>query len=153
MSSSIFSEEIISRLTFHISTANAIDDGLYKRESHAGQFKKLPNEVIFRILDSLDMQSISRFSRTSCRVLTILRGYLPFQELIKHASPMLIALRDGKMIASYAASVMFRQILRPDRCLSCERFGVYAFLPTCERVCYEVSIFAFHILCSNMTVN
>lgn len=103
--------------------------------NHTGRLGILPNELFFHVFQYLDMQSLSRLSRTCVGARHIVHGHLPYQEITKHAKRLLRQLRDARKLASYTADHLFRQVLRSDQCVWCRRqVGNFVYLLTCERV-------------------
>ncbi|KAM5341789.1 hypothetical protein ACJ41O_014820 [Fusarium nematophilum] len=109
------------------------------RESHdssLGPFDSLPAELLFLILNSLDLQSLSRFSRICLNAKLSVEALPAYAELLQHASQILVALTKTRLIRHHSAELL-RQTLRSSRCSSCFAFAAFLFLPTCERACFE----------------
>ena len=56
--------------------------------------------------------------------------------MMKHASRALIALSRTKLIGFHTAAAIHAALLS-DKCVFCEKYAAYLFLPTCERCCYN----------------
>ncbi|MCJ1261105.1 hypothetical protein MMC22_000969 [Lobaria immixta] len=56
--------------------------------------------------------------------------------MMKHASTTLIALSRTNLIKFHTAAAMYAALLS-DKCVSCQKYAAFLFLPTCERCCYE----------------
>lgn len=104
--------------------------------SSIGILDRLPIELLFEALGELDFQSITRFARVSIRGRNMVRSFPAYRDLMNHASPALAALSQTKLIHLHSASDL-RTALRTEGCATCPEYGVYLFLPTCERCCWE----------------
>ena len=104
--------------------------------SSLGPLDTLPTELLYVILNSLDCQSLSRFARVCHRARTLVESLLSYQDVKKHATTALIALSQSKLITFHAVATIHAALIS-DKCVSCQRYGYFLFLPTCERCCYE----------------
>ena len=110
-----------------------------RRESTSstlGQLDQLPLELLLLVSQMLDMQSLSRFSQVSLRGHAVVQSSPAYRELLSCAPEAMSALSQTRTLRYHSAS-MLQASLRSEKCVSCGRFGVYLFLPTCERCCYE----------------
>ncbi|EEA25532.1 hypothetical protein TMatcc_006238 [Talaromyces marneffei ATCC 18224] len=103
--------------------------------SSATLLDRLPLELLHLICASLDFQSLSRLSRTSLQIKTIVELLPAYRDLMKYAPRTLSALGKTKLISLHSSGEL-HAALRSADCVSCAEFGTYLFLPTCERVCY-----------------
>ncbi|KAI1184139.1 F-box domain-containing protein [Nemania serpens] len=113
-----------------------MESNLQKRASSLGILDRLPVEVLHEVLRSLDFQSIIRFSRVSIRGMNILYSLPAYRDVIKHVPHALAALSQTKLLHLHSASEL-HNALRAERCATCPEYGVYLFLPTCERRCWQ----------------
>lgn len=110
-----------------------------RRESSSstlGQLDQLPLELLLLISQMLDMRSLSRFSQVSLRGHAVVQSSAAYRELLSYAPEAMSALSQTRLLRYHSAS-MLQASLHSEKCVSCGRFGVYLFLPTCERCCYE----------------
>lgn len=109
---------------------------LQHRPSSLGILDRLPAELLHEVLINLDFQSITRFSRVSMRGKHILQCFPEYRDLMNHAPHALAALGQTKLIQLHSVSQLLTA-LRTERCATCPEFGVYLFLPTCDRCCWQ----------------
>ncbi|KAJ3475465.1 hypothetical protein NLG97_g9452 [Lecanicillium saksenae] len=136
MASSVWPNEPLTRFAFspaaqHVLMSNTDRISL----EPIGSLEKLPSEIILQILDQLDLQSLSRFSQVSFKAWRLVRGFQPYREILKHAPQFPHTLSATKLLKKYSALHIYSHIIASDRCSSCLCFGVFVFLPTCQRVC------------------
>lgn len=106
------------------------------RASSLGILDKLPVELLHEVLWSLDLQSLTRLSRVSAQGKNILLSFPAYQDLLNHAPHALAALGLTGLLRLHSASALITA-LRTERCATCPEYGVYLFLPTCERCCWQ----------------
>lgn len=104
--------------------------------SSIGPLDTFPLEILHLILNSLDFQSLSRFSRTCHQGKTVVESLPTYRVVIQHASKALIALSRTNLITFHSAASIHTALLS-DKCVSCQEYGPFLFLPTCERCCYQ----------------
>ena len=104
--------------------------------SSVGSLEAFPLELLHSICNSLDFQSLSRFSRVSHQANRIVESLPAYQRLMKHASTALIALSRTKLITVHTVATIHAALLA-HTCVSCRKFAAFLFLPTCERCCYK----------------
>lgn len=104
--------------------------------SSIGSLDTLPAELLHIILNSLDFQSLLRFARACHQAKTRVESLLSYQHMMKHAPTVLIALSQTKLITFHAAGTIHAAFLS-DKCVSCQIYAAFLFLPTCKRCCYE----------------
>lgn len=103
--------------------------------SSIGSLDTLPVELLHIICNSLDFRSLSRFARVCHRAKSIVESLSSYQRITKHASAALIALKRTDIIKFHTGATIHAALLS-DECVSCQQFGPFLFLPTCERCCY-----------------
>ncbi|KAI0404148.1 F-box domain-containing protein [Xylaria palmicola] len=79
------------------------------------------------VLGYLDFQSTTRFSRVSIQAKNVLHSLPAYRDA---------ALSRIKLLRLHSASAL-HHALRSERCATCPEYGVYLFLPTCERCCWQ----------------
>ncbi|KAI0194553.1 F-box domain-containing protein [Astrocystis sublimbata] len=114
----------------------SMEANFQNRASSLGILDRLPVELLHEVLRSLDLQSIVRFSRVSIQGNNILYSLPAYRDVIKHAPHALAALGQTKLLHLHSASEL-HSALRSERCATCPEYGVYLFLPTCERCCWQ----------------
>ncbi|KAI0874179.1 F-box domain-containing protein [Hypoxylon argillaceum] len=90
--------------------------------SSLGILDRLPVELLYEVLKSLDLQSTILFSRVSIQGKNIVYSFPAY--------------RDTKLLHLHSASKL-HNALRNERCTTCPEYGVYLFLPTCEKCCWQ----------------
>lgn len=106
------------------------------RSSSIGLLDRLPIEVIQAVLDTLDVQSLSRFSRVSLQGNIIVKSWPVFRDLTDYILQPLAALAQTKLISLHSANTL-HATLTSSECTSCKGYGAFLFLPTCQRCCYN----------------
>ena len=101
----------------------------------------LPLEILQRTLNLLDFRSLSRLAHVCHGGRAAVQSLPAYRDLIKYASPALVALNRTELIIFHPAISIYAA-LHSGNCSSCQNYGPFLFLPTCERCCYEC-------LCSN----
>jgi hypothetical protein len=101
-----------------------------------GRLDSLPVELFTNILESLDFQSLSVFSRASVRANNVVQALPAYEEVMQHARGALSVLAETRLLAHHSAASLC-VALRSRRCAGCGAFGGFLFLPTCERACVE----------------
>ncbi|KAM0435388.1 hypothetical protein ACHAPT_003482 [Fusarium lateritium] len=99
-----------------------------------GIFNKLPAEILLLVLDSADLQSLSRISRVSLRCRSLVENLQPYKKVLAHVPTVVTALARTRLLGVHSLGVI-HQALFSSKCASCFDFGGFLFLPTCERVC------------------
>ncbi|KAI0114041.1 F-box domain-containing protein [Nemania sp. FL0031] len=109
---------------------------LQNRASSLGILDRLPAELLHEVLKSLDFQSAIRFSHVSNQGKNMLCSLPAYRDVIKYAPRTLAALGQTKLLHLHSTSEL-HNALRNERCATCPEYGVYLFLPTCERCCWQ----------------
>lgn len=99
----------------------------------------ISNELLFMILDLLDFQSLSRLSRVSLLLRSLVEQSPAYRDIMAFAPQTLTALGKTGLLTYHSASQLSRTLRSSDgNCASCRTyFGGYLFLPTCERICFD----------------
>lgn len=101
-----------------------------------GYLDTLPIELLHMIFNSSDFQSLSRLTQVCLQAKLMVESLLSYRRLMKHASTALNALSRTRLIKFHAAATLHAALLS-DKCVSCQNFAAFLFLPTCERCCYD----------------
>lgn len=108
----------------------------YNRPSSLGALDRLPVEILYQLLDYLDLLSLAQITNVSVRGRSIVFSLASYQGLMKHAPSAIAMLRMTKLISIHSVSEVYAT-LKSERCATCQEYGAYLFLPTCERCCWE----------------
>lgn len=103
--------------------------------SSLGILDTLSNEVLGKIFEGLDFQSLSRVAQVSIRGKGFVESMPQYCHLMEHASDALAALSRTKLITEFSAALLY-QTLRSEACCSCGQYGRLLHLPTCSRCCW-----------------
>lgn len=104
--------------------------------SHLGILNTLPPELLHIIFNSLDFRSLSRFTRVCRQGKATIESLPAYRDLIKHAFPALAALNRTELITFHTATSLHAALLS-EKCVACDQFAAFLFLPTAERCCFE----------------
>lgn len=104
--------------------------------SSIGSLDTLPTELLHKIFNSLDFRSLSRFLRVCHRAKIVIELLPSYLRIMKHASTTLAALTRTELITYHTAATLHAALLA-EKCVCCQKYGAYLFLPTCERCCYQ----------------
>ncbi|KAI0870169.1 F-box domain-containing protein [Hypoxylon argillaceum] len=119
-----------------------MDANLRDHPSSIGIVDRLPIEVLQEVFGLLDFQSLTRFARVSLQGKNVVKYFPAYRDLMNYAPDALAALGQTKLIHLHSASDLLAA-LRTERCALCPEYGVYLFLPTCERCCWQCLQFNF----------
>ncbi|KAI0468220.1 hypothetical protein F4859DRAFT_218296 [Xylaria cf. heliscus] len=103
--------------------------------SSLGPLGILPVELLFDILDLLDLRSLTRLMRVSLQWKTAVESLPAYAALTQHAQEQLNTLGLTGIIKHHSAATLYRA-LTSQHCASCFSFGGFLFLPTCARICF-----------------
>jgi hypothetical protein len=140
-------EELIARLSYQsrpilngmISISKPAKRSAIQRDpssSSLGLLDRIPLELLHLILVMLDFRSLLRVSRVSLLGQVVVQSLPAYRDLMEHAPHTLAALGQTGLIGLHTATVLHATLLS-EICISCEEYGAFLFLPTCERCCYE----------------
>lgn len=104
-------------------------------EVDLGSLNLLPLELLYSVMASLDLCSISTLRMVNRQSLMTVDSFPPFKCIIKHAHP---ALHGALMIhsAKWITCEKLFKIICTSECESCGDFAGYVYLITCKRVCF-----------------
>lgn len=104
-------------------------------EVDLGSLNLLPLELLYSVMASLDLCSISTLRMVNRQSLMTVDTFPPFKCIIKHAHP---ALHGALMIhsAKWITCEKLFKIICTSECESCGDFAGYVYLITCKRVCF-----------------
>ncbi|KAI1125668.1 F-box domain-containing protein [Nemania abortiva] len=108
---------------------------LASRESSLGVLGDLPPEIIYMILDMLDISSIRCFKRVSFLGSGFVQRADSYQMLLLVAPKVILVLEKTGLLGLHSINDLYAT-LRIQRCAYCDDFGPFLFLLTCERCCY-----------------
>lgn len=97
--------------------------------SSLGPLDTLPTELLHLIFNSLDFQSLSRFAQVCHKAKIVVESLPSYERMIKYASTALIALSRTKLITSHTAATIYAALVS-EKCVSCQNFAAFLFLPT-----------------------
>lgn len=106
------------------------------RPSSLGVLDRLPPELLYQVLDYLDLLSLVQIISLSVRGRNIVLSLASYQGLIKYALSAVAILRKTRLISIHTLSDLYAT-LKSERCATCQKYGAYLFLPTCKRCCWE----------------
>jgi hypothetical protein len=109
---------------------------LADRPSSAGMLGRFPREIMWMIINLLDVQSASRLARVSVGGNLLVRAHPRYRALTEFAYKALAALVMTGLGAIHTVEKL-HNVLRSDKCARCSEFGPFLFLPTAERCCLE----------------
>ncbi|KAI1194098.1 hypothetical protein F5X97DRAFT_311889 [Nemania serpens] len=95
----------------------------------------LPVELLFNVLEFLDLRSLLRLMRVSLQWKVAVDALPAYAALTKHAQGELRTLALTGILRHHTAAALHGALLS-QRCASCFEFGGFLFLPTCERICF-----------------
>jgi drug/metabolite transporter superfamily protein YnfA len=104
--------------------------------SSIGLLGTLPLEILHLIFNMLDFQSLSHVSRVSLHGRAVVSSLPAYQSLREHVPATLAALDRTKIIGLHSVAVLYAA-LKSEKCVSCDHYGPFLFLPTCDRCCYN----------------
>ena len=103
-------------------------------EEGTGALGRLPLELIWLILQQLDLESLDNLRRVNRRARLIVLAAPDLQRVTRFAGKAIVAL-VATDLASHFTMADVEKTLQTDRCLRCRRFAPLVFLPTLSRAC------------------
>ncbi|PVH70276.1 F-box domain-containing protein [Cadophora sp. DSE1049] len=104
--------------------------------SNIGLLNTLPPELLRIVFELLDFRSLSRFARVCHQGKATVESLPAYRDLIKHAFTTLAAFGRTELITFHSAASIYTALLS-EKCVACEQFAPFLYLPTSERCCYE----------------
>lgn len=101
-----------------------------------GTLDTLPLEILHAIFAGLDFKSLLHISATCLRGIDVVKSLPEYRDLTSHAPLALAALGKTRLIRHHTATDLHTTLLSPS-CTSCNQYGAFLFLPTCQRCCYH----------------
>lgn len=99
-----------------------------------GNLRRLPREILWMIIEYLDLQSCLRFSQT-CRMLRdFCQENTCYKVVHRYISWFLLILKSLGLQYWITVRGLCEEVQQP-KCRSCGSNGHLLFLPTCERIC------------------
>lgn len=99
-----------------------------------GNLGRLPLEVVWRIVDNMDIEVFLRFAQTSRLARSLCKRHPAFRNIGSYLPSMLIALKSLELHQWVPVGAIWGEIQQP-KCRSCGENGQLLFLPTCDRIC------------------
>lgn len=96
---------------------------------------RLPTEVLDAVVVHLDIQSLTRFARTSRRNAEIALTCPEYGILFRHARQALGGLGELSLLSFHTARELYN-VLTSDKCTGCGRFGAFFYALEAERCCW-----------------
>ncbi|KAL3418203.1 F-box domain-containing protein [Phlyctema vagabunda] len=116
-----------------------LDNGRHKprnlEESSIGIFGSLPPELFNAVLANVDIASLTTMRTTSWAIRATIDDMASYKAIFKHAPHTLRAVLSLKIGSSITCQQLFDQLCR-QKCTTCNNFGAFLYLLTCERVCF-----------------
>ena len=109
---------------------------LTPRSSARNNLDLLPVELINSIFMALDFQALRCLRLTSFAIKHRVEALPAYRDLVAHAPNTLRALAHTHLL-SYFGATQLHDVLLSDRCASCNQYGGFLFLPTCQRCCVD----------------
>lgn len=106
------------------------------RASSLGVLDRLPPELLMAILSMLDLRSIIQFSSVCFLGRSLAHASHAYRDLVTFAFEALFALRRLGLDGAYSVADL-HAALCAEQCSSCNDYGIFLFLPTVKRCCWE----------------
>ncbi|OAA55075.1 F-box domain-containing protein [Niveomyces insectorum RCEF 264] len=106
------------------------------RASSLGVLDQLPPEIMMAILSLLDLQSTARFASVCFLGRSPAHASRAYRDVVAFALEALFALKRLGLAGAHSVADL-HAALCAERCTSCNDYGVFLFLPTAERCCWE----------------
>ncbi|KAI9675010.1 MAG: hypothetical protein M1817_001416 [Caeruleum heppii] len=103
-----------------------------------GSLAVLPTEIILIILRHLDVQTMARFEALNTRARCLINAIAEYQLLTIHAPNVLRALICTSLMTEFSVMQLFHAACH-DRCVVCNDYGSFVFLPKLWRCCFTCS--------------
>ncbi|KAL8710555.1 MAG: hypothetical protein Q9225_007271 [Loekoesia sp. 1 TL-2023] len=113
----------------------AVTRGLSSFVGLLGRLKSLPMELLFQIINQLDLPTLIALRDADPSIAAALKGSHKYAILQKNAINALRTLSDPRGKCPWSLEQLFDVLTRSSRCAGCNGFGAYLYIPTFERVC------------------
>lgn len=104
------------------------------RTDTLGNLDRLPLEVVWRIVDNMDIQSFLKFARTSRHARSLCKQHPAYKNIADYLPPLLIALKGLRLNRWVPVGALWGEIQQPN-CRSCGEKAHLLFVPTVDRIC------------------
>ncbi|KAH9224623.1 GNAT domain-containing protein [Leptodontidium sp. 2 PMI_412] len=104
--------------------------------SSLGNFSLLPLEIIHNILLELDLASLGAIRCLNTHFYDTVGKVPAYRDLTTFAPNALRALSATDVLSNYSIRYLYNILCR-DRCIGCNEFGSFLFLPTASRCCFS----------------
>ncbi|GAW20356.1 hypothetical protein ANO14919_098610 [Xylariales sp. No.14919] len=101
-----------------------------------GTLGRLPIELIFLILNELDIRSFFRFRQVNRKARVIATDVREYSLVSRHGLEGLRGLLRGGLAPFFTVRSLYRALIT-DKCATCGAFGGYLFLFTVQRCCFD----------------
>ena len=100
-----------------------------------GQLDVLPLEIVQRILQLMDIHTLTRMQCLNHRSNLLVNSLPQYREIVAHAPNALRAMLGTGLASDFGIDDLHRA-LRSDKCFQCDSFGSFLYLLSCRRCCY-----------------
>jgi hypothetical protein len=109
---------------------------LSSRNSSGGMLMKLPPELLYILLPSLNFHSLRNLRPLNYAIKEAVDALPAYKHVVEHASTTLRTLVDTRLINQLTAYQLYGTLIK-DRRVGCHDYGPYLLLPTSERCCFN----------------
>ncbi|KAL2018600.1 hypothetical protein VTK56DRAFT_570 [Thermocarpiscus australiensis] len=111
-----------------------------------GILSRLPTEILFSTLKYLDVLSCFRFRQVNRQARVALSALWEYRDIATHALEVLRSVLRTGLATRFTLSDLHRPLCTM-KCRRCGAFGVFLFLPTAQRCCYNCVVMSirFHV--------
>jgi hypothetical protein len=100
-----------------------------------GALSRLPVELLYMIINQLDIRSVFRLAATCQQFLFMIYSWSTFRDVATHAMSAIVALHKTRLLHHVTVADL-HSVLQSSTCSGCGHPGPYLFLVTCERICF-----------------
>ena len=100
-----------------------------------GQLDVLPVEVVQRILELMDIYTLTRMQCLNHRSNLLVNSLPQHRDIVAHAPNTLRAMLGTGLASNFGIDDLYRA-LRSEECFLCGCFGLFLYLLSCHRCCY-----------------
>ena len=115
-------------------TLHALEGSEHSQESPSLGALEQPVEIIQSIISQLSLRDLRNFKAVNSRARSMVVSSRQYRNVITHASEVVSALYKTELDTIFPLTCIY-DVLTQDRCVACNRFGGYVFLPGLERCC------------------
>ena len=115
-------------------TIHALEGLENSRESPSLGALEQPVEIVQNIISQLNLRDLRNFKAINSRARSMVVSSYQYRSVITYASEVISALYKTELDSIWPL-IRIYDVLTQDRCLACNRFGGYVFLPALQRCC------------------